>query len=106
MSLDASSSPKLPSVAVIIVNYRAADLVAENLPSVLAELEAFSSFEVVIIDNASPGDDHRILAGAVAPHEHVRLIRAEKNGGFAYGNNRGLEVIGPSELVFFLNPDA
>ncbi|MEM9837554.1 MAG: glycosyltransferase family 2 protein [Pseudomonadota bacterium] len=106
MSSNAQSSSKLPSVAVIIVNYKAAHLVAANLPALLAELEAFEAGEVMIVDNASPGDDRQVLTGAVAPHDNVRLINAEKNGGFAYGNNVGLSEIGPSDLVFFLNPDA
>ena len=91
---------------MIIVNYKAAGLVVANLPVLLNELKPFSGSEVVVVDNASPGDDADVLEAAAKEHPNVKLIRAEKNGGFAYGNNRGLEAIGPSDLVFFLNPDA
>ena len=101
-------SPDLSSqsLAVIIVNYHAAHLVVAHLDALLGELTPFASARVIIVDNQSPGDDAEVLEKAAEPFDSVEVIRAPKNGGFAYGNNRGLEVATDEDLVFFLNPDA
>lgn len=99
----------MPAVAVIIVNYGTAGLVIDHMPAVLSELDAFPGSTVHIVDNASPGGDAAELAAAFDGEARVEVIAAPENGGFAYGNNRGLEAIGQRTdrpLVFFLNPDA
>lgn len=106
MSPDARADLSTLTLSVIIVNYRAAHLVCENMPALLDEVSGFASADIIVVDNASPGEDRRQLTGLVAANEQVRLILAEKNGGFAYGNNRGLEVAEKTDLYFFLNPDA
>ncbi|MEO1041243.1 MAG: glycosyltransferase family 2 protein [Pseudomonadota bacterium] len=94
------------SIAVIIVNYRAAHLVVNNLDALRAELTPFAESRIIIVDNQSPGDDAAVLEQATAAFGEIKVVRAPKNGGFAYGNNRGLEAAGETDLTFFLNPDA
>ncbi len=106
MSPDARADLGALTLSVIIVNYKAAQLVVANMPALLEEIAPFQSAEVIIVDNASPGEDRVQLSALAAAHRQVQLVRSEKNGGFAYGNNRGLEVASGSDLTFFLNPDA
>jgi GT2 family glycosyltransferase len=53
MTLTSSSA----KVAVSIVSYGTADLIAEALPALLAELSSFAAWDVAIVDNASPDND-------------------------------------------------
>lgn len=78
-------------------------------------------YEVIVIDNASAGDDVEQIenylnknrashpsaaasAQSLRPFPHVNLIRSSKNLGFAGGNNLGLPVA-KGEYLFFLNND-
>jgi GT2 family glycosyltransferase len=106
MSSAASDAIENKSIAVVIVNYNAAHLIEANIDGILAELACFASFRVVIVDNASPGDDRQVLRELATAYESVELVEAPRNGGFAYGNNRGLEAAGSTDLYFLLNPDA
>lgn len=110
-----STAPRLAAearIAVSIVNYRSADLVMRGLPTLIAELDAFADGMVVIVDNASPGDDAdrleaflRDLDGA----SRVRLVRSPRNGGFAAGNNLAFAAVAEAgfyaDAVLLLNPD-
>ena len=96
---------------IIIVNYRTAALVVDCLRSLQPEIEAHGNTVVTIVDGAS-GDDS-VAALEVACREAdwtwVRVLALDVNGGFAYGNNAGIETAlaeadGP-EYVWLLNPD-
>lgn len=98
-------------VAVIIVNYRSALLTLECLASLQAERAGASlRLRTIVVDNAS--GDAPELARAINARgwqDWVELLAAPRNGGFAYGNNRGLERIyarGRPSCVYLVNPDA
>lgn len=107
-------SPDRMDIAVAIVSYRTADMVAEALPPLLEELGAFARARVVIVDNASPGNDaDRMQAHleAMGAPGMVRLVRSPRNGGFAAGNNLAFETLKADgapfpDAVLLLNPDA
>ena len=82
------ADPEAAQVAVSIVNYRTAGMVIAALPALLAELEGLARAVVLIVDNASPGDDTNRLEAHVAAEGlgarvRVRVIRSPRNGGFA-----------------------
>jgi GT2 family glycosyltransferase len=95
---------------VIIVNYRSAPLTVTCLRSLQIERSNPAlCIRVVVVDNAS--GDLAEISRAVADNRWsswVTLLEAPKNGGFAYGNNLGIEracgAATPSYL-FLLNPD-
>ena len=108
------ADPSRLHIAVAIVSYRTADMVADALPPLLEELSRFASGRVVIVDNASPdGGAARLaerLAGMGNP-EAVTLVASPDNGGFAKGNNLAFQTLrdqpGPlPDAVMLLNPDA
>lgn len=98
-------------VAAVIVTYQSALLTIESLKSLHVERTVSGlSIRAVVVDNAS-GDLPQIER-AVASNgwsDWVTLVAAPKNGGFAYGNNLGMErayAAGPPAYVYLLNPDA
>ena len=98
-------------IAVVIVTYKTAQLTIDSLRSVERE-RAMSQLKirVVVVDNAS--GDLPAISQAVDFNgwaSWVSLVAAPKNGGFAYGNNLGIQHayndVAP-DYVYLLNPDA
>jgi GT2 family glycosyltransferase len=83
----------------VIVSYNAAAYLEPCLSSVFARAGT-AVLDVVVVDNAST-DGSADLVERRFPQ--VRVLRGE-NHGFAYGNNRGLELV-DAPFVLFLNPD-
>lgn len=99
-------------IAVVIVNYRTTDVLADCLAALRAATGLAPDLRVVIVDNASGGDTPQQLNALVAacrPALRAEWHGAERNGGFAFGNNVGLRrVLGdaaPARYVLLLNPD-
>jgi N-acetylglucosaminyl-diphospho-decaprenol L-rhamnosyltransferase len=98
-------------VAVVIVTYKSAPLTVENLSAMQGEREMpCLNIRAIVVDNAS--GDLPEIAQAVAENDWadwVTLVSAPRNGGFAYGNNLGMErayADGQPQYVHLLNPDA
>jgi len=101
-------------VLAVIVSYKSAHLVRNLLVSLVPERQALAArgvtLRAVVIDNDS-GDAEPVSA-AVAELDAgswIEVIRAERNGGFAYGNNVGFRhgFSSPEvpDFFFLLNPD-
>lgn len=100
------------SVAVVIVNYRTAALTVNCLASIAADGWLPGRGRVIVVDNASGDDSVAVIGQAIAANgwsQWVELIPAERNGGFAYGNNLGIQVClqaeEPPGHILLLNPD-
>jgi GT2 family glycosyltransferase len=108
----AKATPRT-AVTVVVVSYKTAKLVTRLLASLARERERASSaieLRAIIVDNSSV--DAPPLREAIAQHRWqpwVTLIEAERNGGFAYGNNLGFAHAYASghvpDYFFLLNPD-
>jgi N-acetylglucosaminyl-diphospho-decaprenol L-rhamnosyltransferase len=89
-----------PLLSIVVVNWNTRDL----LLALLARL--FKSpqlpFEVLVIDNQSADDS---VAAARAAFPAAIVLPQPKNGGFAYGVNRGLEAA-RGRWILLLNTDA
>ena len=98
-------------LAVLILNYNNREYLAPCLDSLIQSLQSVSH-DIWILDNASTDGS---AAWAREHYPTIRVLENARNGGFAYGNNRGLEQIGigqnsatdPTEYeyVLLLNPD-
>lgn len=87
-------------VSVILVNWNTAGLANAAIAS-LKRHEASTRLEIIVVDNASSGDDgDRILR----EHPDVRLVRSDRNLGFAGGNNLGARAA-TGEFLLLLNTD-
>ena len=90
----------VPDVSVIIVNYNAGVELERALQSIAEDL-AGREWEAVVVDNAS-SDDSSASVARFAPR--ARVLRNEKNVGFARGVNQGLAATSAS-VVLIINPD-
>jgi N-acetylglucosaminyl-diphospho-decaprenol L-rhamnosyltransferase len=106
-----SSQRRNLDVAVVIVTYKSAPLTVQSLSTILGEREMpCSNLRAIVVDNAS--GDLPEIAQAVTENDWsdwVTLVSAPRNGGFAYGNNLGMErayADGHPQYVYLLNPDA
>jgi GT2 family glycosyltransferase len=97
-------------IAVIIVTYKSAAFTIECLRSISGELETPGmKIRAIVVDNAS-GDLPAIgqAVEAAGWSSWVTLLLSPRNGGFAYGNNRGIEcaiATGNPSYFYLLNPD-
>lgn len=98
-------------LAVVIVNYGAADFIISHLNKTLEEANAFSAAHIFIADNNSPNGDLAKLHDHVAAHsleKSVTVIDTGGNLGFAGGNNAAFAAFGDyqPDFIFMMNPDA
>ncbi|GHF77982.1 GT2 family glycosyltransferase/glycosyltransferase involved in cell wall biosynthesis [Amycolatopsis bartoniae] len=91
----------LPLVSVIVVNYRGASDTITCLRALADDLD-YPRLEILVVDNASGGDD---VARIKAALPDVKLIESPTNLGFAGGCNLGAKQAQGSVLAF-LNNDA
>jgi GT2 family glycosyltransferase len=101
------AAPELP-LLVVLVNYRTPDVTIDCLRSLAPEIEDAPGARVVVVDNRSDDGSAERLSRAVADSgwaDWARVVEAPRNGGFAYGNNRGIEAGGPARHVLLLNSD-
>lgn len=65
--------------------------------------------DVVVVDNASPNNSFEVISNCFAGLSNFFLIKAEKNLGYAAGNNVGIRYIEKNlpnvEFIFIMNPD-
>jgi hypothetical protein len=88
-------------LAVIIVSFNSADLLARTLASVLEQGEGLRH-EIIVVDNASTDGTPEMVRERFPT---VRLICNEENVGFAAANNQAIRQT-QSPYVALLNPDA
>src|SRR5581483_2471864 len=100
------------SVLIAIINYRTGRLTVDCLRSLIPELEAVPGARVIVADNASGDGSAEQIEQAIADNgwgARMSLLRLERNGGFAYGNNACIKIARetspPYRYVHLLNPD-
>ena len=89
-----------PRCTVVMPVHGRVGLTRRCLEAILADPPR-TSFEIVVVDDASEDETPALLAGQ--PPE-VRSLRREHNGGFAVASNEGA-VAARGELIVFLNND-
>ncbi len=88
----------MDKVAVVILNWNGVEMMDRYLSKVVRLSEEAS---VIVADNASTD---RSLSYLQANHKSVRVIRLEKNWGFAEGYNRALRLV-DAQYYVLLNSD-
>lgn len=94
----------MSSLAVVILNYNRADLLADCLKSIYSA-PTRCALTVWVVDNASTDGSAEMVQ---TRFPQAQLIVSPVNGGFAYGNNLALRAIlaGPRvSYVLLLNND-
>jgi GT2 family glycosyltransferase len=95
-----------PNVAVVIVTYNSADVLAGCLASLPAGMRGVALVEVVVADNAST--DGTVDIAARTAGMPVRVLRMGRNAGYAAAINAAVDSFSEHELdaVLVLNPDS
>ncbi|MGC1494687.1 MAG: glycosyltransferase family 2 protein [Sulfitobacter sp.] len=108
------STPSIPKLLVIVLNYRTAEMTLKSVAAALADMPQVGA-ELIIVDNASGDGSAAVLQREVTDrgwgaNNRVRLILSDVNGGFGAGNNLGLRA-GMSDgstpdFYYIVNSDA
>jgi GT2 family glycosyltransferase len=97
----------MDSVLIVVLNWNGIADTKQCVESLRAQ--TYSNFEIMIVDNGStePGTD-MALKELEASEDKLRVIRNQKNTGFAGGVNTGIRyaIDAGFEYVALLNPDA
>jgi len=87
-------------VSVIIINYNTFNLTSNCIRSVVKESKAVN-YEIILVDNASTECDAENFR---QEFPNIKLVKSRINGGFAYGNNLGIEQ-STGDFILLLNSD-
>lgn len=90
----------LPLVSIIVVTINNLNLLRNCLSSLYTQ--DYSAIEIIVVDNGSE-EDIRVMLAKEFPE--VRMVRLDKNYGFAGGNNRGIEIA-QGKYIALINNDA
>ena len=88
-------------LSIICVNWNSIDYLESCIASVIKYTSEIS-FEIIVVDNASPANDDVDRLKSSFPN--VLTIRCRENVGFAKANNLGYRQ-SAGEYILFLNPD-
>lgn len=75
-----------PKVSIVILNWNGVQDTIECLESL--KKITYPNYEVIVVDNASSGDDVEILSQRFG--DYIHIIENDRNYGFAEGNNIGI----------------
>jgi len=89
-----------PLISIVTLNWNTTSLTCDFLRSI-NEKNGYPYIEVIVVDNAST-DDPSLSFESIFPG--VRVIRNDKNLGFAGGNNSGIRVA-KGDYCFIVNND-
>lgn len=85
------------TISFITINYNG----LKDTCALIDSIPSSEALEVIVVDNASKEDE----AGKIlSRYPQVKVIRSEKNLGFAGGNNLGIEAA-QGRYLFFINND-
>lgn len=87
-------------ISVIVLNYNGKRYLDDCLGSLASQ--TYSDFEVIIVDNGSTDGSHEYIK---AQYPWAKVVRNEKNLGFAGGTNSGI-MAAKGEFVLTFNNDA
>jgi GT2 family glycosyltransferase len=87
-------------VSVIIINYNTFALTSQCIRSVIVQTRD-AAYEIILVDNASTECD---ADNFLKEFPTLKLIKSNRNGGFAFGNNLGIENAS-GDFILLLNSD-
>lgn len=93
------------NVAIVILNYND----SANTIRFVNEIKKYKILKyIVVVDNNSKEEEYEKLIPL--SDDKISVIRADKNGGYSYGNNFGIEFLekkyeGKFDYVIISNPD-
>ncbi|SFC11334.1 hypothetical protein SAMN05660328_101515 [Streptococcus gallolyticus] len=95
----------LNELSVIILNYNSFD---DTYKCVNQLLSFTADFKIIIVDNNSSDNSLKRLKSEYGSINQVVILTSDKNGGYSYGNNYGINYAQEnysSKYIAILNPD-
>jgi len=89
-------------VSIVILNFNGKNYLEKCISSVLET--NYPNFEVILVDNASTDGSVNLIEQSFGSDNRLKIIRNNKNSGFADGNNVGFSNSNGSYIAF-LNSD-
>jgi glycosyltransferase involved in cell wall biosynthesis len=89
----------MPKVSVIIPTYKRTDYLKLTLENI--NQQTFRDFEVIVVDDGTPGDDNLLLCNGF---ENVRYKKISNSGGPAVPRNEGLKMA-QGQYIAFVDDD-
>lgn len=93
----------MPENCIIILNYND----SERVKKLVRQISGYNALNhILIVDNCSTDDSYKQLQPLKS--DKLDVIQTETNGGYASGNNFGVEYATKrweAEILFFANPD-
>jgi len=87
-------------LSIVILNYNTKGLLKQCLKGILS-LDLSSEHEIIVVDNKSP-DKSAEMVKEFFPQ--VKVLQTNKNGGCAFGYNRGIKAAS-GKYIFIMNTD-
>ena len=94
-------------LSIIVINYNTKDLTLKCIDSIFKEYKKEienGSFELILIDNASPDGSGKKLLDLFKNKNGITFIESKENLGFGGGNNKAAKIA-RGEYLLFLNSD-
>lgn len=95
--------PSVPEVSLVVIAFNEEAHIAECLGSIFAQ-EGTSSYEVIVVDDASTDDTAAVVEGLMAAHRDLRLIRHPVNRGRGAARRTGQDAC-VAERIGFIDSD-
>lgn len=94
------------TIGVVILNYCSYDDTI-RLVTDLQKQTGDIQLQIVIVDNCSPNESYSVLSEKFANTNNVVVLKTDRNGGYAYGNNVGLKYLEKDcpQFVTIMNND-
>ena len=89
-----------PIISIIILNYQTYSDTISFINQI--KIQEDVDIKILIVDNCSLNNSFNILLETYENDSQVEVIRSERNGGYAYGNNFGLRHIENKVTDFIL----
>lgn len=102
-------SKRIPKVSIVILNYNTWSITIEEIKNIEKVL-SYDDLEVIIVDNCSTNNSFEELRSYVSANSFkydYKLVKSERNGGYAAGNNVGIKesIKSGSEFSLIINND-
>lgn len=95
----------MAKIAAVLLNYND----GENTVKAAQRIRGFQNIDrIILVDNASTDGSRELLSKFAAQEPKAVTVFNDKNGGYGYGNNRGVDAAKKEgcEYVLIANPDA
>lgn len=95
----------MKDVSCILINYNNAQYTIDAVKSIQSIQKDDLAYEIIIVDNASKGDDIQKLRNGLAGLKETLIVESKINLGFGAGNMLGVQYASKCKYYAFINND-